>query len=78
MALTYEEIAEALESATAGFESLFSDDIADAKGVFSKHESPLHLLGLGVCAFLEASLGMEVQHIREPCQNQRYLTPLPV
>lgn len=43
-----------------GFDYLFSDDIASAKKHFEPHNDPLHLLGLGVCAFLEAALAMEV------------------
>ena len=43
-----------------GFDYLFSDDIASAKKHFEPHNDPLHLLGLGVCTFLEAALSMEV------------------
>jgi hypothetical protein len=60
MAMNYEQIAEALSSATTGFDHLFSDQVSQAKGIFIGQDNPLHLLGLGVCAFLEASLGMEV------------------
>ena len=60
MASNYDQIAQALSSATTGFDHLFSDNLSDAKLVFTQHESPLHLLGLGVTSFLEASLGMEV------------------
>lgn len=50
-----------LRSATKGFDHLFSNEIVEARGAFSAHDSPFHLLGLGVCAFLEAALGMEVR-----------------
>ncbi|KAF7354120.1 Mitochondrial outer membrane protein [Mycena venus] len=54
--------AAALASANAGFDFLFANDIARARASFSdptNASSPFHLLGLGVCAFLEAALGME-------------------
>jgi hypothetical protein len=49
-----------LQNVAKGFDHLFSDDIASAKKHFQPHDDPLHLLGLGVCTFLEAALGMEV------------------
>lgn len=55
-----EETATQLVSATKGFDYLFSNDIAPAKELFSKEDTPFHLLGLGVCAFLEAALSLEV------------------
>jgi hypothetical protein len=53
-----------LASANAGFDHLFANNIAQARMAFasppsSSPGSPFHLLGLGVCAFLEAALGME-------------------
>ncbi|KAF8993782.1 hypothetical protein BDQ17DRAFT_1431489 [Cyathus striatus] len=48
-----------LASATKGFDCLFGNDIVDAKKRFSGKEDAFHLLGLGVCSFLEAALGME-------------------
>ncbi|KAF8888312.1 hypothetical protein BD779DRAFT_1611355 [Infundibulicybe gibba] len=48
-----------LRSATAGFDHLFSNDIVSARTHFAGKEDPFHLMGLGVCAFLEAALGME-------------------
>lgn len=53
--------AAALLSASVGFDHLFANRIAEARTQLSKDESPFHLLGLGVCAFLEAALGMEVR-----------------
>ncbi|KAJ6453252.1 hypothetical protein C8R47DRAFT_249056 [Mycena vitilis] len=61
-ALPTDPTARALASANAGFDHLFANDIAAARRVFSSEDepqSPFHLLGLGVCAFLEAALGME-------------------
>ena len=49
-----------LVSATEGFDHLFSNRLADARKQLGSDNSPFHLLGLGVCAFLEAALGMEV------------------
>ncbi|KAF9524468.1 outer membrane protein Iml2/Tetratricopeptide repeat protein 39 [Crepidotus variabilis] len=48
-----------LRSATEGFDFLFSNDITAAKKHFEPHDDPFHILGLGVCSFLEAALGME-------------------
>jgi len=55
---------ELLQSATHGFDSLFSNDIADAKAHFAGKDDPFHLLGAGVVAFMEAALGMEVRWSR--------------
>jgi hypothetical protein len=52
--------AELLESATKGFDFLFSNDIVASRQHFAGKEDPFHILGQGVCAFLEAALGMEV------------------
>lgn len=49
-----------LQSATKGFDFLFSNDLVGARAHFEKGDDPFHLMGLGVCAFLEAALGMEV------------------
>ncbi|KAJ7478215.1 hypothetical protein FB451DRAFT_1241639 [Mycena latifolia] len=49
----------ALASANAGFDALFANQIAPARTAFQSADTPFHLLGLGVCAFLEAALGME-------------------
>ncbi|KAG6815974.1 hypothetical protein H0H87_009701 [Tephrocybe sp. NHM501043] len=50
---------ELLASATRGFDYLFCNDLARAKAHFEGKDDPYHLLGLGVCAFMEAALGME-------------------
>ncbi|TFL07447.1 outer membrane protein Iml2/Tetratricopeptide repeat protein 39 [Pterulicium gracile] len=60
-----EETATQLVSATKGFDYLFSNDIAPAKELFSKEDTPFHLLGLGVCAFLEAALSLETEKVAE-------------
>lgn len=55
--------AEMLASATTGFDLLFSNDIVGSRDRFaSMPDDPFHLMGSGVCAFLEAALGMEVRH----------------
>ncbi|KAJ7290503.1 hypothetical protein C8J57DRAFT_1276000 [Mycena rebaudengoi] len=51
--------AAALLSANKGFDHLFANDIAAARTAFGAADTPFHLLGLGVCAFLAAALGME-------------------
>jgi len=51
--------AELLQSATNGFDYLFSNDIVSAREHFKQRDDPFHMMGLGVCAFLEAALGME-------------------
>lgn len=61
MSESYDLVAGSLQKANVGFDHLFHDEIADAKSVFQGQDSPFHLLGLGVCSFLEASLGMEVR-----------------
>ncbi|KAF7305955.1 hypothetical protein HMN09_00749900 [Mycena chlorophos] len=50
-----------LLSANLGFDAIFSNKLGDARAAFTSGpaDSPFHLLGLGVCAFLEAALGME-------------------
>ena len=55
-----EEVKEHLKSASQGFNQLFNNDLEDSQKTFSTHDSPFHLLGLGVVSFLEAALGMEV------------------
>lgn len=54
---------DALVSATKGFDFLFSNQIEEARSQLSSDDSPFHLFGLGVCAFLEAALGMEVNFL---------------
>ncbi|KAH8111665.1 outer membrane protein Iml2/Tetratricopeptide repeat protein 39 [Phellopilus nigrolimitatus] len=49
----------ALVSASEGFDHLFANRIEEARVQFAAEDSPFHVLGLGVCAFLEAALGME-------------------
>lgn len=53
---------DALNNANKGFSRLFENDVAGAKNTFKSRDDPFHQLGLGVCAFLEAALGMEVRH----------------
>lgn len=55
-----EETTTNLRTATDGFDALFANDLQGARDTFSATESPFHSLGAGVCAFLEAALGMEV------------------
>jgi len=52
--------ADFLRNATNGFSKLFENDIVNARALFNGRNDPFHQLGLGVCAFLEAALGMEV------------------
>jgi hypothetical protein len=50
------------ESASVGFDLLFSDKMLQARERFLADDSPFHLAGMGICTFLEAALGMEVSH----------------
>jgi hypothetical protein len=61
MAYTAEETANLLVSATKGFDKLFANDMPQAQALLSAGDSPFHAMGLGVCAFLDAALGMEVR-----------------
>ena len=54
--------AQLLRNATNGFDFLFSNNIASARTHFQSHDDPFSLLGTGICAFLEAALGMEVRN----------------
>ncbi|KAF5337705.1 hypothetical protein D9758_017342 [Tetrapyrgos nigripes] len=55
-----------LEEATRAFDHLFTNEIVEAKEMFNADpNSPFHLIGLGVCVFLEAALGMETAHMAE-------------
>ncbi|KAH9901427.1 outer membrane protein Iml2/Tetratricopeptide repeat protein 39 [Cubamyces lactineus] len=54
-----EDMQAQLRAATVGFDYLFANELEKARETFASGESPFHLLGLGVCAFLEAALGME-------------------
>lgn len=53
------ENAASLQSAANGFDHVFSNEILLARRVFSSNNDPYHLIGLAVCGFLEAALGME-------------------
>jgi hypothetical protein len=55
--------AESLRVASEGYDLLFANDLVGAVDLFSAdryYDSPFHIMGLGVCAFLKAALGMEV------------------
>ncbi|KAK7443214.1 Mitochondrial outer membrane protein iml2 [Stygiomarasmius scandens] len=55
-----------LQEATRAFDHLFTNEIVEAKEMFNANsDSPFHLIGLGVCVFLEAALGMEAAHMAE-------------
>ena len=60
MGTTLDPDAAALVAASEGFDFLFSNRLAEAQAHFAAEKTPFHLLGLGICAFLEAVLGMEV------------------
>ena len=49
-----------LRNARVGFDHLFANDLQRARETFAAGDSPFHAMGNGVCAFLEAALGMEV------------------
>ncbi|KAG9313319.1 hypothetical protein JVU11DRAFT_5623 [Chiua virens] len=63
--------AEGLRAATKGFDLLFANDLFGAVDLFgddSYRDSPFHLIGLGVCAFLKAALGMEPELMDDATQ----------
>jgi hypothetical protein len=56
------DMQETFRLASQGFDKLFANDVNGAIDIFGEEgyeESPFHLIGLGVCAFLKAALGME-------------------
>lgn len=58
--------AESLRLASQGFDLLFANDLVGALDLFNDddyRDCPFHLMGLGVCAFLKAALGMEVRFV---------------
>ncbi|KAI0373047.1 hypothetical protein BV20DRAFT_1050450 [Pilatotrama ljubarskyi] len=59
MAASPQDTAAQLRAATTGFDWLFANELEKARETFANGVSPFHSLGLGVCAFLEAALGME-------------------
>ena len=72
-----EETTRHLLEVTAGFNALFANDLKKARDTFGSNESPFHLLGSGVCAFLEAALGMEVIFMFSclpPCYDEHSIT----
>ena len=54
--------AQLILSVSKGFDHLFSNSIDSARTHFQSHDDPFSLLGTGICAFLEAALGMEVRN----------------
>jgi hypothetical protein len=56
-----EEIVDDLKSATAGFDLIFSNELDKADDLFKTSDSAFHLLGSGVCAFLQAAVSLEVR-----------------
>ncbi|KAF8664000.1 hypothetical protein AX16_000851 [Volvariella volvacea WC 439] len=64
----YKDTAANLSSAKQGFDRLFENQILQAKSHFAGKDDPFHLLGLGVCSFLEAALGMETGLMSEASQ----------
>ncbi|THH08276.1 hypothetical protein EW145_g2807 [Phellinidium pouzarii] len=60
--------ADMLVSASKGFDLLFANQINEARSQFQTDGSMFHLMGLGVCAFLEAALGMETGLMSEASQ----------
>ncbi|KAF8132977.1 hypothetical protein EV363DRAFT_1327081 [Boletus edulis] len=62
---------ESLRDASQGFDLLFANDLVGAVDLFSAdryRDCPFHLMGLGVCAFLKAVLGMEPELMEEAIQ----------
>ncbi|KAI0822776.1 outer membrane protein Iml2/Tetratricopeptide repeat protein 39 [Trametes gibbosa] len=65
MAAPASDTAAQLRAATVGFDSIFANELEEARETFASGDSPFHSLGLGVCAFLEAALGMETTLMAE-------------
>ncbi|KIK69622.1 hypothetical protein GYMLUDRAFT_34005 [Collybiopsis luxurians FD-317 M1] len=65
MSYSAHETALQLASASRAFDHLFSNEISSAKQKFTSDNDPFHLIGLGVCSFLEAALGMEASQMSE-------------
>ncbi|KAL1944788.1 hypothetical protein VTO73DRAFT_3218 [Trametes versicolor] len=59
MAAAPQDTGAQLRAATVGFDWIFANELEKARETFASGDSPFHSLGLGVCAFLEAALGME-------------------
>ncbi|TCD67048.1 hypothetical protein EIP91_000610 [Steccherinum ochraceum] len=57
--MSVEETTANLRDASTGFDHLFANDLEKAREVFTATSSPFHMIGMGICAFLEAALGME-------------------
>ena len=55
-----EETSANYHDAAKGFDHLFANDLQKARDVFEAGGSSFHMIGMGICAFLEAALGMEV------------------
>lgn len=55
-----EDTLKEMNEATRGFDLLLSNQLPEARAVFGENDHPFHLMGRGVCAFLQAALGMEV------------------
>ncbi|KAK7693929.1 hypothetical protein QCA50_003503 [Cerrena zonata] len=69
MASSSEQVANDLLSATKAFDLLFSNDLDEATKLFSAESSPFHQMGAGVCAFLEAALGMEATAVASAAET---------
>jgi hypothetical protein len=69
MTSTTEDTVAQLRAATEGFDHLFRNDLVGARAVFAADPHPFRLMGLGVCAFMEAALGMEAR--RTPVMADR-------
>ncbi|KAI5205431.1 hypothetical protein E4T39_03002 [Aureobasidium subglaciale] len=60
---------QALENAMAAVSHILNDDVETAEAELSKGNSPFHKLGLGVAAFLRATLGFEQDIMREASER---------
>lgn len=58
--ISLEETTANYHDAAKGFDHLFANDLQKARDVFEAGGSSFHMIGMGICAFLEAALGMEV------------------
>ncbi|KAH8106957.1 outer membrane protein Iml2/Tetratricopeptide repeat protein 39 [Cristinia sonorae] len=67
--MSLEDTTANLKKASDGFDQLFANDLEKAHEIFKSENSPFHMIGVGICAFLEAALGMEAGVVAEAAKS---------